>query len=84
MFIYFLFRFLTTLLITFSFYSFIYLVTFVCAGSSLLQRLFSRFGEQGYSLVSIGRLLVAVPSLVAEHGLQELWHLGSVAVAPGL
>ena len=65
-FIFFLFRSLTTLVIPLFFYSFIYLFIFGCAGSSLLQRLFSHFDKQGYSLVLAGRLLVAVPSLVAE------------------
>ena len=84
LFIYFLFRSLTTLVITLFSYSFIYLFIFGYAGYSLLQRLFSHFGEQGYSLVSAGRLLVAMSSLVAERRLQWLWHLGSEAAAPRL
>ena len=42
---------------------------FGCAGSSLLCELFSSCSERGYSLVVVGRLLITVASLVAEHGL---------------
>ena len=43
----------------------------------------------GYSFVVVHSLLIAVASLVAEHGLevhglQLLWHVGSVVVAHGL
>ena len=40
-------------------------------------------GERGLLFVVSG-LLIAVASLVAEHGLQKLWHSGSVVVARGL
>ena len=47
----------------------IYLFIFGCVGSSLLHRAFSSCGEQGLLLVVVCRLLIAVASLVAEHGL---------------
>ena len=72
------------------FYLFIilFMYLFGCAGSSLLYGLFSRCSGQGYSLV-VCRLLPAVSSLVAKHRLQahrlqQLWHMGSVVVTPGL
>ena len=40
-----------------------------CAGSSLLPGLFSSSRKLGYSLVAACGLLIAVASLVAEHGL---------------
>ena len=40
-----------------------------CAGSSLLPGLFSSSRKLGYSLVAACGLLIAVDSLVAEHGL---------------
>ena len=51
--------------------------------------LFSGCGEWGLLLVAMHRLLIAVTSVVAEHGLQarglqQLWHTGSVVVACGL
>ena len=60
----------------------IYLFIFGCVGSSLLHRAFSSCGEQGLLLVVVCRLLIAVASLVAEHGLQvhgiqQLWPAGS-------
>ena len=45
------------------------LFIFGCAGSSLLHGVFSSCGGQGYSLVVMHRLLIAVGSLVVEHGL---------------
>ena len=50
---------------------------------------FSSCGEQGLLFVAVRGLLIAVASLVAEHGLQvpglqQLWHMGSVVVAHGL
>ena len=49
---------------------FIYLYIFGCAGSSLLCR-FSLVEESwGYFLVAVLGLLIAVASLVAEHGLE--------------
>ena len=50
---------------------------------------FSSCGEQGLLFLVMRRLLIAVASLVAEHGLlacrlQQLWNMGSVVVAHGL
>ena len=39
--------------------------------------------SRGYSLVEVRGLLIVVASLVAERRLQEVWHVGSVAAAPG-
>ena len=47
----------------------LYLLIFVCAGSSLLHGLFSSCGEWGLVVVVVHRLLIAVASLVAEHRL---------------
>ena len=51
--------------------------------------LFSGCGEQGLLFVAMHGLLIAVASLVVEHGLQacrlqQLQHMGSVVVAHGL
>ena len=51
--------------------------------------LFSSCGERGLLLVAVHRLLIALASLVVEHGLQahglpQLWHAGSVVVACSL
>ena len=51
------------------FYKFIYLFIFGCVGSSLLRAGFLSCDEQGLLFVAVCRLLVAVASLVAEHGL---------------
>ena len=48
-----------------------------CAGSLLLHRLSSSCGERGLLSSAVHRLLIAVASLVAEHG---LW---SERVSPG-
>ena len=45
----------------------IYLFTFGCAGSSLLCGLSLVVESEGYSLVAVRGLLIAVASLVAEH-----------------
>ena len=50
---------------------------------------FSSRGEREILFIAVCRLLIAVSSLVAEHGLQvcglqQLWHVGSVVVAHGL
>ena len=47
---------------------------------------FSSCGEKGLLFVAVHGLLIAVASLVVEHGLQahgfqQLWHVGSVVVA---
>ena len=52
------------------------------AGSLLLHGFFSSCGKWGYSIVAVPRLLFAVASFVAEHGLQGAW--ASVVVACGL
>ena len=52
------------------FYTFIYLFIFGCIGSSLLcTRAFSSCGERGLLFVAVRGLVIAVASLVAEHGL---------------
>ena len=56
--------------IAFSFLNFIYSFIFGCAGPLLLCGLFSSCRSEGPSLFVARRLLIAVPSLVAEHGLQ--------------
>ena len=53
----------------FFFNLFIYLFIFGCVGSSLLCVGFSSCGERGLLFIAVHRLLVAVASLVAEHGL---------------
>ena len=58
-----------------------------CTGSSLLCELFSSCSEQGLLRSCGTQLLMAVSSLVAEHGLwlhrlQYLQHMGSVVVVP--
>ena len=50
---------------------------------------FSSCGKWGLLFIAVRGLLTAVASLVAErglqaHGLQQLWHAGSVVVAHGL
>ena len=67
---------------------FIYLFLAVL-GLRCCVRAFSSCGEWGLLFLAVRGLLIAVASLVAEHGLQahglqQLWHLGSVAVARGL
>ena len=58
-------------------------------GLHCCARAFSSCGEWGLLFVAVRRLLIAVASLVVEHGLQarrlqQLWHVGSVVVARGL
>ena len=48
---------------------FIYLFIFGCAGSSLLLGLFSSFRDRGYSLFVVYGLVIALASLITEHGL---------------
>ena len=62
-------------------FPFLYLFIFGYAGSSLLHRLFSSCGKWGLLFVEVCGLLLAVASLVAEHGLQST---GSIVVAHGL
>ena len=40
-----------------------------CVGSSLLRGLFSGCGERGLLFIAVRGMLIAVASLVAEHGL---------------
>ena len=49
---------------------FILFIIFGCVGSSLLRGLFSSWGERGLLFIAVHGLLIAVASLVAEHGLQ--------------
>ena len=61
-------------LLIFKLFVFIYLCLAVqspccCAESLLLCRLFSSYGERGCSLAAGRGFLIAVASLVAEHGL---------------
>ena len=51
--------------------SFIYLFVFGCAGSLLLHLVAE---SEGYTLVAESGLLIAVVSLVVEHGLRGLSH----------
>ena len=60
----------------------IYLFIFGYAVSLLLRRLFSSCNERGLLLAVVFGLLIAVASLVAEHGLQGA--RASVAVMLGL
>ena len=58
-------------------------------GLRFCTRAFSSCREQGLLFIAGRGLLIAVASLVAEHrlythGLQQLWHMGSVVVAFGL
>ena len=47
-----------------------YLFCFLTAlGLYCCEQAFSNSGEWGYSLVAVGRLLLAVASLIAQHGL---------------
>ena len=70
------------------FYLFIYL--FLAAlGLCCCAWAFFSCSECGLLFIAVHGLLFRVPSLVAEHGLQahglqQLWHVGSVVVARGL
>ena len=48
---------------------YIILFIFVCAGASLLCRLFSGCGDQGLLFVAMPRLLIEVASLIVAHRL---------------
>ena len=50
-------------------YLFIYLFIYGCIGSSLLRAGVSLSGERGLLFIAVHGLLIAVASLVAEHGL---------------
>ena len=68
---------------------FIYLLFLAVLGHCCCARAFSSCGEQGLLFVVVGGLLIAVASLVAEHGLQahrlqQLWLAGSRAQAQQL
>ena len=63
-------------------YIYIYLFIFGGAGFLLLKGLFSSCSEQGLLFIAVHGLLIAVASLVMEHG---LWGLqASIDVAHGL
>ena len=64
----------------FNFYSFIYFLA--ALGLCCCTRAFSSCGEQGLLFIAVCGLLIAVSSLVAEHGLQGT--RASVVVAHGL
>ena len=49
--------------------TFVYLFIFGCIGSSLLHAAFFSYVEQGLLFLAVPGLLIAVASLVAEHGL---------------
>ena len=74
----------------FSYYLFMFVCLFMAVlGLRCSERTFSSCGERGLLFVAVCRLLIAVPSLVAEHGLQarrlqQLWNVASVVVAHGL
>ena len=54
---------------------------FGCAGSLLQCRLFSSCGERGLLFIAIRDFLIVVTSLVVEHRLRQLRHVGSVVGA---
>ena len=72
------------------FKKFLFIYLFLAAlGLRCCPRAFSSCGEQGLLFTAVRGLLIAVASLVVEHGLQVrglqyLWHVGSVIVAPRL
>ena len=74
----------------FFFFIIIIIYLFLAAlGLHCCLRAFSSCGERGLLFVAVHGLLIAVVSLVTEHGLQarrlqQLWHVGSVVVARGL
>ena len=63
----------------FSFFLFLAVLGLHCC-----TRLFSSCSKWGLLIVVVCGLLIAVASLIAEHGFQQLWHAGSVVVAHGL
>ena len=72
------------------FLNFIYLFLFLAVlGLHCCTQAFSSCSEGGLLFIAVRRFLIAVASLVAEHGLQahglqQLWHAGSVVAAHGL
>ena len=73
------------------FFKFIYFIYLFLAvlGLCCFMRAFSSCSERGLLFLVVRGLLIAVASLVAEHGLQarglqQLWLAGSVVVARGL
>ena len=61
----------------------------VALGLHCCMQAFSGCGEQGPLFFAVRGLLTVVASTVVEHGLQahglqQLWHVGSVVVAHGL
>ena len=70
-------------------YLFIYYLFLPVWGLCCCARAFSSCNEQGILFVAAQGVLIAVASLIAEHGLQvhglqQLWHAGPVVVARGL
>ena len=73
----------------FKIYLFYLFLFFAVLGLCCCARAFSSCSKQGLLFVVVHWLLIAVASLVAEHGLQacrlqQLWCMGSVVVARGL
>ena len=71
------------------FFFFFFNLFLAVLGLRCCTQAFSSCGEQGLLFVAVRGLLIAVASLVVEHGLQahglqQLWHTGSVVVAHGL
>ena len=66
------------------YYLFIYLfIYYFCLRCVFVAaQLFSSCSEQGILFFAMRRLLMAAASLIAEHRLQSLQHMDSVAVAP--
>ena len=64
------------------------LFAFVCAGLHCCAGFPLAAVNRGYPLVAVHELLIAVTSLVVEHGLWacrlQLQHMGSIVVAPRL
>ena len=68
-----------------SLFFFIYFCLFIfgCTGFLLLGSGFLCCGEQGLLFIVAHRLLIAVASLVVEHSLQWLQHMGSLVADQG-
>ena len=45
---------------------------------------FSSCSKWGLLFTAVHGFLIAVASLVVEHGLQSLWHVSSIVAVPGL
>ena len=62
-------RFVGVFWVSFKFIYFIYLLFLPASGLRCCAQAFSSCGEQGLLFIAVCRLLIAVASLVAEHGL---------------